>query len=76
MTLKPTATPAECETLFWEKYGPRLYGADRKPQTYQEWRDAATNLRGALRLDDLAERLEAATNSRAALAHERRRQIS
>lgn len=64
----------ECETRFWSKYGPRLYGAARKPTTAQEWIDAATTLRGCLRLDDLAERLEAATTSRAREAHERRRQ--
>lgn len=64
----------ECEDRFWAKYGPRLFGAARKPATAQEWIDAATTLRGVLRLDDLAERLEQVTQSRAAQASARRRQ--
>lgn len=75
-TQQPPLTTEECESRFWLKYGPRLFGSARKPATCQEWIDAATNLRGVLRLDDLAERLEQATQSRARVASERRRQLS
>lgn len=64
----------ECESRFWSRYGPRLYGQARKPQTAQEWHDAAVMTRGLLRLDEVAERLERAEeNSRARVASERRR---
>ena len=52
-----TLTPAECEQRFWARYGSYLYGESRKPQSAQEWLDAARQLRGLQHLDELAERL-------------------
>lgn len=59
----PELSTQECESRFWVRYGPYLFGQSRRPQTAQEWLDAARQIRGLQTLDELAERLETAATA-------------